>query len=112
YGTQLQMSPRKKRAIERHVRCPGQMDPPERRSLADPPNTVADEKLRNYSITSVAATNKELGKVSPSAFAVLLLRKNSIFAGSSTGMSAGLAPFRILSTKAAARRHIAGWSAP
>src|ERR1700751_1332353 len=52
------------------------------------------------------------GEVSPNAFAVFLFRRNSIFVGSSTGRSAGLAPFRILSTKTAARRHIAGWSAP
>lgn len=67
---------------------------------------------RLHSTTSVAATSKVLGNVSPSALAVFLLRTNSIFVGSSTGRSAGLAPFKILSTKTAARRHIAGWSAP
>jgi hypothetical protein len=35
--------------------------------------------------------------VNRSAFAVLRLTTSSYFVGSSTGMSAGLAPFRILS---------------
>ena len=37
------------------------------------------EGARFYSFTSVAATSKVLGNVSPSAFAVFLFRRNSIF---------------------------------
>ena len=43
--------------------------------------------------------------VSPRALAVLRLSTSSNFVGRSTGRSAGLAPFRSLSTKTAARRH-------
>src|SRR5215475_7868412 len=42
-----------------------------------------------------------------SAFAVLRFMTNSNLVGCSIGMSAGLAPFRILSTYVAARRYIA-----
>ena len=44
--------------------------------------------------------------VNPSALAVFRLMTNSNFVGCSTGRSAGLAPFKILSTKTAARRQI------
>ena len=44
------------------------------------------------------------GIVSPSALAVFRLITNSNLVGCSTGRSAGLAPFRILSTYAALRR--------
>src|SRR5262249_32104573 len=53
----------------------------------------------NYSITWSARANSEGGMVSPSAFAVLRLITSSNFVGCSMGRSAGLAPFRILSTK-------------
>src|SRR5215470_18729295 len=66
----------------------------------------------DYSMMSVAADSRVLGNVIRSAFAVLKFTRNSILVGSSTGRSPGLATFRILSTKTAARRHIAGWSAP
>ena len=57
-----------------------------------------------YWITSVA-WNRSVGAiVRPSAFAVLRLITRSNFIGCSTGNSAGFAPLRILSTKAAARR--------
>ena len=77
--------------------------------LRDVPKSmlVPNWSPRPHSITSVAATSKLLGNTSPNAFAVFRLRRNSIFVGSSTGRSLGLAPFSILSTKAAARRHIA-----
>jgi len=58
-----------------------------------------------YSITSSALSNSERGMVRPSALAVLRLMTNSNFVGCSTGRSAGLAPFSILSTYAAARRN-------
>src|SRR5437016_960990 len=44
------------------------------------------------------------GIVNPSALAVLRLTTSSNLVGCSTGRSAGLAPFKILSTKVAARR--------
>src|SRR4030095_15291381 len=56
-------------------------------------------------ITSSAWKSMLGGIVIPSAWAVLRLITNSNFVGCSTGRSAGLAPFRILSTKTAARRH-------
>src|SRR5262245_57116866 len=43
--------------------------------------------------------------VRPSAFAVVRLMTRSYLVGCSTGMSAGFAPRRILSTKSAARRY-------
>jgi hypothetical protein len=51
-----------------------------------------------YWITSSASRSREGGIVIPSALAVLRLRTSSNFVGCSTGRSAGLAPFRILST--------------
>ena len=62
--------------------------------------------VRNYSITSSARASSEGGMVRPSALAVLRLTINSNFDGCSTGSSAGLAPFRILSTYVAARRQL------
>src|SRR3990172_1567056 len=59
----------------------------------------AQELPRLYGITSVARRKTDCGIVSPRALAVLRLRANSNVAGRSTGRSAGLAPFRILSTK-------------
>lgn len=56
---------------------------------------------RGYSITSSARPRRESGTVMPSAFAVFKLITNSILVGCSTGRSAGLAPFKILSTKSA-----------
>src|SRR5689334_15538540 len=46
--------------------------------------------------------------VRPRVVAVLRLMTSSIFVGCSTGSSAGCAPFRILSTKVAARRYCGG----
>ena len=59
-----------------------------------------------YWITSSAWIRSVGGNVIPRAFAVLRLSTSSNFAGCSTGRSPGFAPFRILSTKMAARRHI------
>jgi hypothetical protein len=50
--------------------------------------------------------------VRPSAFAARRFTTSSNFEGCSTGRSAGLAPFKILSTKTAARRQISLKSAP
>src|SRR5262245_14730255 len=55
-----------------------------------------------HSITSARASRVS-GTVRPSAFAVLRLITSSKLVGCSTGRSAGLAPFRILSTYAALR---------
>src|SRR6266567_6466911 len=63
-------------------------------------------------ITSSARPSSDGGIVSPSALAVFMLITNSKFVGCSTGRSAGLAPFRILSTKYAARRATSDWFAP
>src|SRR5262249_39301325 len=51
-----------------------------------------------HSITSSARASTEGGIVRPRALAVLRLMTSSNFVGCSTGKSAGLAPFRILST--------------
>jgi ABC transporter substrate binding protein len=57
-----------------------------------------------YSITWSARCSSDCGIVRPRAFAVLRLNTSSNLVGCSTGRSAGFAPFRILSTKIAARR--------
>ena len=51
-----------------------------------------------YSITSSARASSVGGIVRPSALAVLRLMTNSNRTGSSTGRSAGLAPFKMRST--------------
>jgi hypothetical protein len=56
-----------------------------------------DELASPNSITSSARTRNDSGIVSPIAFAVLLLTISSNLVACSTGRSAGLAPFRILS---------------
>jgi hypothetical protein len=50
--------------------------------------------------------------VSPSAWDVFRLMTSSNVVGCSTGRSAGLAPFRILSTYVAARRSRSGMLGP
>ena len=57
-----------------------------------------------YSITSSARESSVGGIVRPSVLAVCRLMTSSNFVGCSTGRSAGLSPFRILSTYAALRR--------
>jgi hypothetical protein len=59
---------------------------------------------RNHLITLSARYSTDCGIVRPSCFAVFRLITNSNFVGCSTGRSAGLRPFKILSTNAAARR--------
>jgi hypothetical protein len=53
---------------------------------------------RPYSITSSARARMDSGTVRPSVLAVLRLMISSNFVGCSTGISAGSAPFKILST--------------
>src|SRR5215471_16968612 len=60
----------------------------------------------HYWITSSARASSEGGIVSPSALAVLRLMTSSNFVGCSIGMSPGLVPFKILSTKTAQRRQL------
>src|SRR5262245_65285642 len=57
-----------------------------------------------YWITSSARTRRDGGIVIPRALAVLRLMTSWNVVGCSTGRSAGLVPFRILSTYVAARR--------
>ena len=65
----------------------------------------------DHSITRSARSRIDGGMVRPRAFAARLFRTSSNFVGCSTGRSAGLAPFKILSTKTAARRKISMRSA-
>ena len=65
-----------------------------------------------HSITWSARCSSDGGIVSPRALAVLRLIPNSNLVACSTGMPAGLAPLRILSTKTAARRYISRKSTP
>src|SRR5450631_1450965 len=52
-------------------------------------------KQHLYSITSSARSRSDSEIVSPIAFAVLLLMRNSNLVGCSTGKSAGFSPLRI-----------------
>src|SRR5262249_23287055 len=71
-----------------------------------------DELAALHSITSSARAMSVGGTVRPSALAVLTLMTISIFVENSIGRSPGFAPFRILSTNAAARRHPSLWLTP
>src|SRR5262245_24498198 len=66
----------------------------------------------DHSITSSARASSVGGSSSPSVFAVLTLMTSSNVLGCSTGISAGFAPRRILSTTSAARRHKLGQFGP
>jgi hypothetical protein len=59
-------------------------------------------KLPVYSITSSASASTRSGTLRRRALAVLRLMTSSNFVGCSTGMSAGFAPWRTLSTSSAA----------
>src|SRR5262249_22773898 len=63
-----------------------------------------DELPSPHSITSSASASSARGTVIPSSLSVLKLISSSILGGCSMGISAGLAPFRILSTYPAAWR--------
>src|SRR5262245_5649033 len=65
-----------------------------------------------HSITSSAMASRVGGTSMPSALAVLRLITSSNVLGCSTGISAGFAPRRILSTTSAARRHKLGQFGP
>jgi hypothetical protein len=69
-------------------------------------------KAAPYSITSSARASSVGGTVRPSVFAVVRFMTRSNLVGCSTGMSAGFAPRKILSTKLAARRKRSGMLGP
>src|SRR5439155_26415999 len=60
-------------------------------------------KIENHLITLSARYKTDCGIVRPICLAVLRFITNSNFVGCSTGRSAGFVPFKILSTKYAAR---------
>ena len=68
--------------------------------------------LTPHCITLSARASTFCGMVTPICFAVLRLITSSNSVGCCTGKSAGLAPFRILSTYPATRRLLSAWSAP
>src|SRR5262249_31633289 len=82
---------------------------PPRRRAAEQRDELAPA---NHSITSSAGAGSVSGTVRPSALAVLRLTTSSNLVGCSTGRSAGLAPLRILFTKAAARRNMSAGFGP
>src|SRR6516162_1352435 len=71
-----------------------------------------DELAPPHSITSVATASSLSGMLRPSVLAVVRLITRSNFVGCSTGILAGFAPCRILSTKSAARRNKSGKFGP
>src|SRR6516165_7881038 len=79
---------------------------------AEKRDELAPLHLRDHSITSSARSRTASGILSPSALAVVRLMTKSNLVGCSTGMSAGFAPRRILSTRSAARRNRSGKFAP
>jgi hypothetical protein len=70
----------------------------EQRRHEEAQHQQSEERAHLHRITSSAWNRSVGGMVSPRAWAVLRLITNSNFMGCSTGSSAGLAPFRILST--------------
>ena len=76
------------------------------------PKSAANGSGTSHSITSSARSNTAGGISTPSLLAVFRLMTVLNCVGCSIGMSAGLAPFNILSTKTAARRNIAVKSTP
>src|SRR5262249_5012944 len=73
--------------------------------------TYAVQQIHRYSITSSARASTDGGMVWPIALAVFRLMTSSNLVGCSTGKSAGLAPFKILSAKAAAWRYMSASAA-
>src|SRR5215510_6976310 len=84
----------------------------QRYSKKSPAHHDDERSAVHHWITSSARTRMDCGIVRPSAFAVFRLMTSSNLVGCSTGRSAGFAPFRILSTKIAARRQMSLMSAP
>jgi hypothetical protein len=76
----------------------------EPRLFCKTPPPVKVSGVRAQRITSVAWKRRDGGIVRPSASAILRLMASSTPIPCSTGRSAGFAPFKILSTYAAARR--------
>src|SRR4051812_28532157 len=64
---------------------------------------IHQEVAPSHSMTSSARASSDCGSVRPSSFAVLRLRTTENLVERSIGMSPGFGPFRILSTKVAAR---------
>jgi hypothetical protein len=64
------------------------------------------QQVARYSMTSSARRSSDVGMSRPSALAVLRLMTDLNWVACSTGIPLGLAPLRILSTKAAARRNM------
>ena len=104
-------------------RLPGPMGPAPRQmrghrtlptpnKILIPPRASGQERPRRHSITSSARARTVGGTVRPSALAVLRLITISILVENSIGRSPGLAPFKILSTNAAAWRLPSAWLTP
>src|SRR5215475_9201290 len=74
-------------------------------------NTDQLDCLERQNDTRSALASTFGGIIRPICLAVLRLITNSNFVGCSTGRSAGLAPFKILSTYVAARRSKSFWLA-
>src|SRR6516165_6916577 len=91
--------------LRRFVAGSGRRPPHHKRS-----NAV--QQKASYSITSSARSKNDSGIVTPSAWAVVRLMMRSNFVGCSTGISPGLVPRRILSTRSAARRNRSGLFTP
>ena len=72
--------------------------PAVRGHLMEPPESTLSAIRLPHSITSSTRDRNDSGIVSPSALAVLRLTTSWNLVGCWTGRSAGLAPFRILST--------------
>src|SRR6516225_3211274 len=72
----------------------------------------AEEPASSHSMISSARARIDGGIVSPSALAVFRLMTSSNLVGCWTGRSAGLAPFRILSTYSAEIQNMSETSGP
>jgi hypothetical protein len=97
----------------RPTQCPLCVDSDELRQRSEMTRCAMNgSRRRTYSMTSSARVSSVGGTMMPSAFAVFKLITNSNLVGCSTGRSAGLAPLKILSTKAADRRNRSGRSGP
>jgi hypothetical protein len=108
---------RQRRPGQRHTRvrtvvCPRIMSTDVDVVFCKTPLAVSTSGVSAYRITLSAWKRRDGGMVRSRAWAVLRLMTSSKVVGCSTGRSAGLAPFRILSTKTAARWNISTWLGP
>jgi hypothetical protein len=101
----------RRQPVERGGRQPTFLNRRERgsrpRTAAVPNRTHRGKRGRvatGYSMTASARSRNDSGIAKPSALAVLRFTTSLNFVGCSTGISAGLVPWRILSTRSAARR--------